>query len=149
MTRRDRLAHAYVEFIPKEIDEGVLYISPRFNTATHRCCCGCGFKVVTPLNPAKWHLVDHGDTVSLAPSIGLGALACRSHYWIRRGRVDWYADMTEAQTRRAQRHDEYASRVLTGEIKPPPPRTRPSPVKPQGRPGFLAALKAWWHSLWR
>lgn len=147
MTRRDRLAHVYVEFIPKEIDEGVLYISRRFNTATHRCCCGCGFKVVTPLNAAKWNLVDHGDSVSLAPSIGLGALPCRSHYWIRRGRVDWYAEMTAAQTRRALRRDEYASRIFTGEMKPPPTRERPRPTPPQ-KPGFWASLKTWWDSLW-
>lgn len=149
MTRRERLAHRYVEFIPKEIDDGVLYISRRFNTATHRCCCGCGFKVVTPLNPAKWSLVDHGDAVSLAPSIGLGALPCHSHYWIRQGRVDWYADMTDVQTLRARRRDEYASRVLTGEIKPPPPRPLPSPAKPHREASFWATLKAWWNSLWR
>lgn len=147
MTKGDRLAHVYVEFIPKEIDGGILYISRRFNTAAHRCCCGCGFKVVTPLNAAKWNLVDHGDTVSLAPSIGLGALPCRSHYWIRRGRVDWYAEMTATQTRRARQRDEYASRVFTGEIKPPPARESPRQA-PSQRPGFWASIKAWWDSLW-
>ena len=79
MSRRNRLNHQYVEFIPKVLDEGVLYISKRFNTSSHLCCCGCGFKVVTPLNPAKWRLIDHGQTVSLSPSVGLGALPCRSH----------------------------------------------------------------------
>jgi hypothetical protein len=53
-------------------------------------CKTGGSKVVTPLNPAKWRLVDHNSTVSLSPSIGLGALPCRSHYWIRRSRIDWY-----------------------------------------------------------
>ena len=38
-----------VEFIPKVLDEGVLYISRRFNTASHLCCCGCSFKVVIPV----------------------------------------------------------------------------------------------------
>ena len=147
MTRRERLAHVYVEFIPKEIDEGVLYISRRFSTATHRCCCGCGFKVVTSLNAAKWSLVDHGETVSIAPSIGLGALPCRSHYWIRRGHVDWYAEMTAAQTRRAQRRDVYASRVLTGEIKPSRARERPRPDT-QHRSGFWDSIRVWWDSLW-
>lgn len=146
MTRRDRLGHSFVEFIPKEVDEGILYISRRFNTATHRCCCGCGFKVVTPLNPAKWSLTDHGETVSLAPSIGLGALPCRSHYWIRRGRVNWYADMTPAETFLAQRRDEYASRVYTGEITPPP---MPEHHRPAQRPraGLWATIRDWWKSL--
>lgn len=123
MSRRNQIEHCYVEFIPKEIDDGILYISKRFNTASHLCCCGCGSKVITPLNPAKWRLVDHGATVSLSPSIGLGALQCRSHYWIKQSRIDWYPDMTELQTRRAQQADEYASQVYTGERLPSPPDT--------------------------
>jgi Family of unknown function (DUF6527) len=115
LTRRRQLAHRYVEFIPKELDEGVLYISQRFKTASHLCCCGCGQKAVTPLNPAKWRLIDHGSTISLSPSIGLGTFPCRSHYWIRQSRVDWYPNMTEAQTMRTQRADEFASQVYTGE----------------------------------
>ncbi len=148
MKKRSHLDHRYVEFIPKEIDEGVLYISERFNTASHLCCCGCGFKVVTPLNAAKWHLTDHGTSVSLSPSVGLGAFPCRSHYWIRRGRVDWYPNMTKAGTHRAQRRDDYAMRVHAGEIKPPPlPRQNARP-KPESRPSFWESVKGWWRSLW-
>lgn len=138
--RRDHLAHRYVEFIPKELEEGVLYISERFRTASHLCLCGCGHKVVTPLNPAKWHLTDHGVTISLSPSIGLGTLPCHSHYWIRESRVDWYPDMTDAQTARAQRADRYASQVYTGE--------RP-PMRPAAPPSSLwARFWTWLRSLW-
>jgi hypothetical protein len=28
---------------------GVIYISERYATAVHLCCCGCGYEVVTPL----------------------------------------------------------------------------------------------------
>jgi hypothetical protein len=118
VNRRTQIQHRYVEFIPKDLDEGILYISRRFKTASHLCCCGCGSKVVTPLNPAKWQLVDHKSTVSLSPSIGLGALPCRSHYWIRRSRIDWYPNMTDSQARRAEQADEYASQVYTGERPP-------------------------------
>ena len=38
-----------VEFIPEHIEEGVLYISELYRTAVHKCCCGCGQEVVTPL----------------------------------------------------------------------------------------------------
>ncbi len=118
MNRRTRIQHRYVEFIPKELDEGILYISQRFKTASHLCCCGCGSKVVTPLNPAKWRVINHKSTVSLSPSIGLGALPCRSHYWIRHSRIDWCPNMTDAQTSRARQADEYASQVYTGERLP-------------------------------
>ena len=135
MSRRHELAHRYVEFIPKDLEEGVLYISRRFKTASHLCCCGCRQKVATPLNPAKWSLVDHGSTVSLSPSIGLGTLPCRSHYWIRGSRIDWYSEMTDAQTAWAQQADEYDSKVYTGEI-----RSRPPSLIDQ----IWAALSSWW-----
>ncbi len=147
MSRWHRLNHKYVEFIPKVLDEGVLYISRRFNTASHLCCCGCSFKVVTPLNPAKWRLIDHGQTVSLSPSVGLGALPCRSHYWIDRGQVDWYPEMTAHQTQRAQRRDESASQIYTGERKAMPPKKptgerRPTPTN------LLKRFRSWLRSLW-
>ena len=55
----------YVEFIPRELNEGVLYISKQFKTASHLCCCGCGTKIVTPLRPTEYSLTGSGDAVSL------------------------------------------------------------------------------------
>ena len=81
--------HEFVEHIPDELAEGVLYVSVRFGTVVHRCACGCGEEVVTPLGPAEWHLTYDGRTVSLAPSIGNWSFACRSHYWIEEGRIRW------------------------------------------------------------
>ena len=79
--------HEFVEHIPEQVAEGVLYVSIRFGTVVHRCACGCGEEVVTPLGPAEWRLTYDGKTVSLAPSIGNWSFACRSHYWIEEGRV--------------------------------------------------------------
>jgi len=149
MTRFIRLEHCYVEFIPKNLDEGILYISKRFKTASHLCCCGCGQKVVTPLNPAQWSLTDHGSTVSLAPSIGLGTLPCRSHYWIRRSRVEWYSKMTVAQTARVQRADRYASQIYTGERLPPTsPVIRPT-VSKASLSSLWGKIMSWLRCFWR
>lgn len=153
MTRYMRLQHRYVDFIPKELDEGVLYISNRFKTASHLCCCGCGHKVVTPLNPARWSLTDHGSTVSLSPSIGLGTLPCCSHYWIRRSRVDWYAPMTMAQTAKAQHSDRYVGQIYTGE-RTSSPRTSsiaspPSSKSALQNPSLWAMIYRWIRSLWK
>jgi hypothetical protein len=46
----------HVEFIPKALEDGVLYISTKYRTASHRCCCGCGTKIVTPLLVHLAHL---------------------------------------------------------------------------------------------
>jgi hypothetical protein len=81
--------HRFVEYIPEQLEERTIYISIRFATAVHRCCCGCGREVVTPLSPTGWSLTFDGETISLAPSIGNWSYPCRSHYWIRRDRVVW------------------------------------------------------------
>jgi hypothetical protein len=81
--------HRFVEFVPDCLDEGVLYISMPYATAVHRCACGCGHQVVTPLSPTDWSLTFDGETVSLDPSIGNWSFPCKSHYWIWGGNVIW------------------------------------------------------------
>jgi len=89
------LKHNFVECIPDALNEGVLYVSIAHGTAVHRCCCGCGLEVVTPLTPTDWKLIFDGDTVSLYPSIGSWNFPCRSHYWIMRSRVEWAESWSE------------------------------------------------------
>jgi len=96
----------FVELMPSQLQEGVLYISEKYATAIHKCCCGCGREVVTPLSPAKWQLRRDGEIVTLHPSIGNWNFPCQSHYWIRRNRVEWSGSMTEQQIRRVQTRDE-------------------------------------------
>ena len=92
-----KLRHEFVDYIPKKLDDSVLYVSIRFGTVVHRCACGCGEKVVTPLGPGEWKLTYDGRTVSLAPSIGNWSFPCRSHYWIDEGSVRWAHDFSEAE----------------------------------------------------
>lgn len=77
----------FVEFIPEKIDEGILYISIEYCTAVHKCVCGCGNEVVTPLSPTDWELTFNGKTVSLDPSIGNWNFECKSHYFITRNKI--------------------------------------------------------------
>ena len=97
MTSRTRIAHEFVEFVPEPLDEGTIYISIPYASATHLCLCGCGFRVVTPLNPLKWKLIFEGDVISIHPSIGNWGSRCRSHYWIRRNAVLWSKTWTQAE----------------------------------------------------
>lgn len=76
------IQHKFVEFIPTEIEAGIIYISVEYRTAVHLCVCGCGNKVVTPLSPADWKITFDGKTISLSPSIGNWSFECKSHYWI-------------------------------------------------------------------
>ena len=89
MTKEITLRHEFVDSIPSIQKEQIIYISIRFKTATHLCCCGCKNKVVTPLHPTDWKLIFDGNSVSLDPSIGNWNFECRSHYWIRNNKVIW------------------------------------------------------------
>lgn len=92
-----RLEHRFVEFLPDDLEEGVLYISMPYAIAEHRCCCGCGERVVTSLSPTDWSLTFDGKAVSLRPSIGNWNFPCQSHYWIRESEVIWAARWTREQ----------------------------------------------------
>ena len=89
LKKRRTIRPEFVEFIPDDVKEGVLYISIRYGTATHRCPSGCGEIVVTPIKPTDWTLIWNGVSVSLDPSIGNWSLPCKSHYWIRENRIVW------------------------------------------------------------
>jgi hypothetical protein len=91
------LKHIFVTNIPEIIDEKVLYISIDFATAIHKCCCGCGNEVVTPISPTDWKLIFDGKTVSLYPSIGNWSFSCQSHYWIENNKVIWAVKWTKEQ----------------------------------------------------
>lgn len=101
----ETMRHEFVEFIPEQLDEGVLYISEPYNTAAHKCCCGCGEEVITPLNPTDWTVSFQDDRVSLFPSIGNWSFACRSHYWIRNGNIQWSYEMSEEAIRQGRAMD--------------------------------------------
>lgn len=104
--RQTVLRPQLVEFIPEHLEDGVLYVSERYRTAAHRCCCGCGSEVVTPLGPAAWTLETVNGDVTLRPSIGNWSLPCRSHYFIRQGKVVWAFDMSREEIEQGRRRDQ-------------------------------------------
>lgn len=81
------LIYKFVETIPLEPEEGVLYITFKYKTAVHLCACGCGNKVITPINPNFWELTFNGKSITLSPSIGNRGFECKSHYWIRQNQI--------------------------------------------------------------
>ena len=78
-----------MDLIPDDLAEGVLYISIPYSTASHRCACGCGEEVVTPIKPTDWSLTWNGEAATLSPSIGNWSQPCQSHYWIIENRIVW------------------------------------------------------------
>lgn len=99
------LTHEFVEYIPNELKEGTIYISIAFATVAHKCCCGCGKEVVTPLSPTDWRLIFDGQSISLDPSIGNWSFRCQSHYWVRRNRVIWARRWSQEEISAERAHD--------------------------------------------
>ncbi|MDR3582467.1 MAG: DUF6527 family protein [Candidatus Pacebacteria bacterium] len=84
------LRPVYVEFVPDDPTEGVLYISEEYQTAIHKCPCGCGSEVVTPLSGEHaWQLTGSADAVTLRPSVGNWNCLCQSHYYVTANKVEW------------------------------------------------------------
>lgn len=77
----------FVKLIPRNIETGILYISIAYGVAIHKCPCGCGTNVTTPIRPNDWHLTWNGKAVTLRPSIGNFHLPCKSHYFIIENKI--------------------------------------------------------------
>lgn len=80
----------FVEFMPEQKEEGILYISKRFGLAIHLCACGCGDQSVMDFKPEwkdGWNLIEDGNEISFSPSI-LNRF-CGAHYYIEKNKVRW------------------------------------------------------------
>lgn len=108
MIQHHTLEHRFVAYFPDFLVPGILYVSLDYGSVAHRCCCGCGEEVVTPLTPTDWHIIYDGEAVTLHPSVGNWTLPCRSHYVIRRGQVIEAPSWSEAQIRNERDRDHRA-----------------------------------------
>jgi len=95
----------FVEFIPDVILDDVLYISMKYKTVRHKCVCGCGNIVITPITPNDWWLKYNGNGVTLKPSIGNWGFPCRSHYWITNNEIIWAEEWTDKEVKINRKND--------------------------------------------
>jgi hypothetical protein len=103
-----RLEPTFVTHVPRDLENGRLYVSMEYATAVHLCACGCGTKTVTPLSIDGWTF---NGTVTLRPSVGNGQAPCRSHYLVNGDKIRWLPTIGAAETRAAiaRDHDVAAS----------------------------------------
>ncbi|MGD0581236.1 MAG: DUF6527 family protein [Bryobacteraceae bacterium] len=148
MKRENTLVHEFVEFIPDVLKDGTLYVSMEYATVVHKCCCGCGREVVTPLSPTDWKLTYDGKTISLHPSIGNWGFECQSHYWITGNRVRWAPRWSPKKVAAGRARDRAAKEryfdtadaatdsATEGNLR--------SLKRSKGEQGFWQKLKKWW-----
>ena len=91
--RLNELIPMYVDLMPAELDEGILYICKEYKTAIHLCACGCKQKTVTPINkPGEWSMSNNNGLVTLSPSIGNfnhERPNYHAHYFITNNKIIW------------------------------------------------------------
>ena len=136
----------FVEHIPEELKEQTLYISKTYGTAVHKCLCGCGREVVTPLSPTGWQLILDGDSVSLYPSIGSWSLPCQSHYFITKNKAIWAPRWSKKQiaagrAREANAREQYFKDDQSPALPVITPRAPTANEKPQG--SLWQKIKKW------
>lgn len=105
------IEHKFVDQIPETLTDGVLYVSPLHSTVVHKCFCGCGNEVVTPLSPTDWKIYFDGETISLDPSVGSWGLSCQSHYWITKNKVRWARKWSRDEINMARREQRLEKEV--------------------------------------
>jgi hypothetical protein len=137
MKPRVQFTHKFVEFIPAEVEERTLYVSVEYATATHKCACGCGNKVVTPLTPKDWTLSYDGETVSLDPSIGNWSFPCQSHYWLRGDQAEWAPQWSKREIKAGREADRERTKEYYARKSPAPA----APVRPATR---WERVRRWW-----
>lgn len=141
------LKHKFVEYIPDEIKPGTIYVSMSFATAVHKCCCGCGKEVVTPLSPTDWRLTYDGESISLYPSIGNWSFDCQSHYWIERSQVIWSAQWTDEEIRDGRVRDFFEKGRYYDSATSSPRRNGPPDAgkkeKSRHKKGAWQKLRSW------
>jgi hypothetical protein len=91
-----RYVYQLVDRVPDKLRDGVVYHTEEFELGGLLCACGCGHRVML-LVPDSHQVWDQNGLATVRPSIGVFDAACKSHYFITAGVVDWLPAFTGAQ----------------------------------------------------
>lgn len=147
-TKISKLQHEFVEFVPEQVEDGILYVSISYATAIHRCACGCGQEVVTPLSPTDWKIIFDGKSVSLDPSIGNWSFDCQSHYFIRNNLVLWCNQWSKERIDLGRVHDsvrkESYYKSETSQTDEGQAAVKPTELPASGANGIINRIRKFW-----
>jgi len=80
--------------LPDQLLKQKLYVvggaSPKW--AMLSCPCGCGERIDVNLMQNRkpfWRLTVRKERATLYPSLWMARGTCRSHFWVKDGRIDW------------------------------------------------------------
>ena len=143
MKRQDVLEYEFVSAIPEKLEERTLYVSMNYATVAHKCCCGCGREVATPLSPTDWKLIFDGISISLSPSIGNWSFECKSHYWIKNSTIRWAEQWSKERIAAGRVYDRIGKGRRYGDLRDDlQDDLRPTRNKPR------KSVFSWFAALW-
>jgi len=117
--------------LPSEVRAYEFYYSRRFEMAALACACGCGHRVMLNLLD-QHHLVIEGKFPTVTPSILVSDAPCLSHFFIRRGQVEWAQQWSK----------ETVDRVMQSQVR----RHIELDKKRKQKPSFLRRCVNWFTS---
>lgn len=91
-----------VEWIPRQLRDGVVYHNHDFELAELLCACGCGHRI-TLLVPDGHQISSEDSIPTIRPSILVADAPCRSHYFITNGDVEWLPAFSPSQAESVMR----------------------------------------------
>lgn len=100
-----RYRYCAVERTPDSLEPECVYHNEDFELAALLCACGCGHRV-TLLVPDSHQVYGKDGWVTIHPSISVCDAKCKSHFFIRAGRVEMLPPFS----------DEHASCVMREQI---------------------------------
>lgn len=76
------------------LEDGVLYVVNDSPYVEYNCPCGCGSVVTLPTKKHStgydgWDFREENGKVTLSPSVLSSGFPCRSHYFVRKNRIQW------------------------------------------------------------
>jgi hypothetical protein len=119
------------ERLPPQVGPFEFHYSRRFEMAALACACGCGHRVM--LNLLDQHqLVIEGGLPTVTPSILVSDAPCLSHFFVRRGQVEWAQQWSKKTV----------DRVMQSQVR----RHVEQDKKRRPKPSFLRRCADWFTS---
>ena len=92
------LRTVHTDELPEQLDLNAVYVlgeGEHVWFVAMMCPCGCEATLQMSLLPdakPRWRLIEHADgTITLQPSVWR-KIGCKSHFFLRRGLVQWFPD---------------------------------------------------------
>jgi hypothetical protein len=129
MSKITKISYVFVDSAPDALQPETMYISTKYRAIVHLCLCGCREKVLLNLDPDSWSFTFDGRSITIHDSVGNVGLPCRSHYIVRRNRVEWLSPLVGVDPEVAlglRPHDEEHREVSRGLARWFPRRRRSS-----------------------